>query len=135
MCSKISHKFLKSNILDVTYIYSVAWEDRMAISKRGQVRYMCTLWGEGICTYIVIKRRTSKFMLAATTAKPNSIKTKLKATYPGLLESAWSFCNVFITNKYYKSLSLNLNIKIKRIEEEILSYQQKWIEKLIITKQ
>lgn len=39
-------------------------------------------------TYIVIKRSTSKFILAATTAKPNRIKTKLKATYPGLLESA-----------------------------------------------
>jgi len=39
-----------------------------------------------------MKRRTSKLMLAATTAKPNSMKIKLRITYPGLLESAWSFC-------------------------------------------
>lgn len=32
--------------------------------------------------------RTSKFILAATTAKPNNINTKLKATYPGFLVSA-----------------------------------------------
>lgn len=39
-------------------------------------------------TYVVMKRSTSRLILAATTAKPNRIKTKLRITYPGLVESA-----------------------------------------------
>lgn len=35
-----------------------------------------------------MNRNTSKLILAATTAKPNRMKTKLKITYPGFLESA-----------------------------------------------
>lgn len=31
-------------------------------------------------TYIVIKRKTNKFMLAATTASPNRMNIKLRAT-------------------------------------------------------
>lgn len=32
-------------------------------------------------------------MLAATTANPNKTKTRLRATYPGFLTNARSFCN------------------------------------------
>lgn len=35
--------------------------------------------------------RTNKLILAATTANPNKIKTKLSVTYPGLLIKALSF--------------------------------------------
>lgn len=41
-----------------------------------------------IVTYIVMKRKTSKFILAATTANPNKINTKLSATYPGFVDKA-----------------------------------------------
>lgn len=44
-------------------------------------------------SYIVMKRNTSKLILAATTASPKRMKTKLRATYPGLFISAWSFCS------------------------------------------
>ena len=44
-----------------------------------------------IITNMVMKRRTRRLMLAATTASPNRMNTRLRATYPGLFVSAWSF--------------------------------------------
>lgn len=58
-----------------------------------------------------MKRKTSKFILAATTAKPNSIKTKLKATYPGLSFSALSFCKKIII-----IMEINLKTEICNLE-------------------
>lgn len=49
--------------------------------------------GKDYLSYMVMKRNTSRLILAATTANPNRMKTKLNATYPGLFISAWSFCS------------------------------------------
>lgn len=52
-------------------------------------------------------------MLAATTANPNKTKTRLRATYPGFLTNARSFCNekhqILILR--YKLLKTNVDNK------------------------
>lgn len=45
------------------------------------------------CTYMVINLKTSRLMDAATTASPNKMNTRDRATYPGLLVNALSFCS------------------------------------------
>ena len=50
-----------------------------------------------------MKRSTNRLILAATTAKPNRMNTKLNATYPGFVSSAWLFwfkINIF-KNRYF----------------------------------
>lgn len=70
-----------------------------------------------------MKRNTSKLMLAATTARPKRMKIKLKMTYPGLLESAWSFCRII----YLNHLSVFLARSIKHgLPEERRSRQNLW---------
>lgn len=61
-----------------------------------------------------MKRSTNKLILAATTASPNKMNTKLRATYPGMFVNAWSFWNniiifrLFSINKYLRgTLVLN----------------------------
>ena len=51
---------------------------------------------------MVMKRSTSRFILAASTARPNRMKMSAIATYPGFSESAWSFCGAGVPVMLYR---------------------------------